>query len=102
MSQHFFFKSLLNCFYFFNQTRILCVAGELKHVLSLSKPRLIFCSPNTIAKMVGVLPEHPYIENLVLFGNEKYQHAKVIMYEDIVRGKLIDIVRFTLSNINIF
>uniref|UniRef100_A0A6P7H3I2 4-coumarate--CoA ligase 1 n=1 Tax=Diabrotica virgifera virgifera TaxID=50390 RepID=A0A6P7H3I2_DIAVI len=59
---------------------------ELKHVLSLSKPKFIFCSNKTIDKMVSVLPEHPYIQKLILFGNEACKYQNVIRYADIVRG----------------
>ncbi|XP_018574151.1 luciferin 4-monooxygenase [Anoplophora glabripennis] len=61
-------------------------ARELKHVLSLSKPKVIFCSPRTIEKMVGILPEHPYIKKLVLFGKEKSKHKNVIMYQELMEG----------------
>ncbi|KAJ8947061.1 hypothetical protein NQ318_019955 [Aromia moschata] len=44
---------------------------ELKHVLSLSKPKMIFCSERTIDKMVGILPDHPYIKRLIVFGKER-------------------------------
>lgn len=64
-------------------------AGELNHVLSLSKPKFVFCSPNTINKMVNILNEQPYIQKLVLFGNKIYKHEKVVMFQDILRGKFI-------------
>ncbi|XP_072382627.1 luciferin 4-monooxygenase [Diabrotica undecimpunctata] len=59
---------------------------ELKHVLSLSKPKFIFCSSKTIDKMVSILPEHPYIQKLILFGNEDCKYQNVTRYADIVRG----------------
>lgn len=68
------------------ETKNFHFVGELKHVLSLSKPRMIFCSPNTIDKMVNILSEHQYIQKLVLFGNKHYRHEKVVMYQDIVGG----------------
>lgn len=59
---------------------------ELKHVLNLSKPKLIFCSDRTIDKMVSVLPDHPYIDILVLFGNVECKHKHVTNFDDIIRG----------------
>lgn len=59
---------------------------ELKHVLNLSKPKLIFCSDRTIDKMVSVLPDHPYIDRLVLFGNVECKHKHVTNFDDIIRG----------------
>lgn len=74
--------------FFFYTTCCVYVAflGELKHVLSLSKPKIIFCSPRTIEKMVGILPDHPYIQRLVLFGKEKSEHQDVIMYQELIEG----------------
>lgn len=59
---------------------------ELKHVLGLSKPKLIFCSSKTIDKIVSILPDHPYVEKLVLFGDEPCSYAGVVRYDDIVKG----------------
>lgn len=64
----------------------LSFSGELKHVLNLSKPKLVFCSPETVEKMVKILPDHPYIKQLVLFGPEKYNHPKITMYNPIIAG----------------
>ncbi|KAJ8917191.1 hypothetical protein NQ315_012683 [Exocentrus adspersus] len=59
---------------------------ELKHVLGLSKPKIIFCSQRTIDKMSGILHEHPYVTNLVLFGKEKSTHANVLMFQTLLEG----------------
>lgn len=63
---------------------------ELKHVLGLSKPKLIFCSSKTIDKIVSILPDHPYVEKLVLFGDEPCSYAGVVRYDDIVKGAEVE------------
>lgn len=68
---------------------IIIFAGELKHVLSLSQPKIIFCSKQTIDKMVTILPQHSYIQKLVLFDNEPYKHPKVVKYQEIVKGRFL-------------
>ncbi|CAH2001725.1 unnamed protein product [Acanthoscelides obtectus] len=57
---------------------------ELKHVLNLSKSTVIFCSMKTVDKMISILPEHPHIKYLVLFGNEKRNHPKIVMFHEIM------------------
>lgn len=37
--------------------------------------------------MVNILHEQPYIQKLILFGNVNYKHGKVVMFQDIIRGK---------------
>ncbi|XP_057660898.1 uncharacterized protein LOC130896667 isoform X1 [Diorhabda carinulata] len=59
---------------------------ELKHVLNLSKPKLIFCSNKTIDKMVSILPDHPYIDKLVLFGNVESKQQNVTKFQDIIKN----------------
>ncbi|XP_050296214.1 uncharacterized protein LOC126736057 [Anthonomus grandis grandis] len=60
---------------------------ELKHVLNLSKPKIIFCSAKTIDKMISIRPQYPYIQKLVLYGKEiKQQNSDVFMYDDILQG----------------
>ncbi|XP_008190478.2 uncharacterized protein LOC662698 [Tribolium castaneum] len=60
--------------------------GELNHVLQLSKPKVIFCSPQTIQTMTKVFADHPNLTHLVLFGAQKRNESYVIMHEDIIRG----------------
>ncbi|KAJ8970912.1 hypothetical protein NQ314_000962 [Rhamnusium bicolor] len=60
---------------------------ELNHVLNLSKPKFIFCSTRTIDKMVGILPEHSFIRNIILFGKKKPKNNKVVAYESLIKGK---------------
>lgn len=55
-------------------------------MLNLTKPKIVFCSPKTIDKMVSVLPQHPYIQHLVLFGDKVTKHKGVTMFNDIVKG----------------
>ncbi|KAG5882798.1 hypothetical protein JTB14_035628 [Gonioctena quinquepunctata] len=60
--------------------------GELKHVLSLSKPKIIFCSSKTVDKICSILPEHPYVKQVVLFDSQETSHRNVVSYRDIIRG----------------
>lgn len=62
---------------------------ELKHALTLSKPKLVFCSEKTIEKMTSVLIDNSYIQNLVLFGNNKYSHGQIVYFNDIIKGKIL-------------
>nr|CAI5858416.1 unnamed protein product [Callosobruchus analis] len=58
---------------------------ELKHVMGLSKPKVVFCSLRTVDKMLSILHEYPYVEHLVLFGDERRSHhPKVVMFNDIM------------------
>lgn len=38
--------------------------------------------------MISILPQHPYIEKLVLFGSTLQKHDKVTLFQDIIRGRL--------------
>ncbi|XP_044258006.1 4-coumarate--CoA ligase 1-like [Tribolium madens] len=64
--------------------------GELNHVLKLSKPRVVFCSPQTIKNMTQVFAHHPNLTHLVLFGARKLNENYVTMHEDIIRGATPD------------
>ncbi|VEN46207.1 unnamed protein product [Callosobruchus maculatus] len=58
---------------------------ELKHVMGLSKPKVVFCSSRTVDKMLSILHEYPYVKYLVLFGEERRSyHPKVVMFNDIM------------------
>ncbi|KAF7268251.1 hypothetical protein GWI33_018613 [Rhynchophorus ferrugineus] len=60
---------------------------ELKHILHLSKPKAVFCSEKYINKMISVLPDHPYIQTLVVFDTKKYPQRNVIsLNNDILKG----------------
>jgi hypothetical protein len=61
--------------------------GELKHVLNLSKPRAVFCSPITVNKMTKVQRDHPFLKYIVLFGKDKPKNNRVMSFEDIIAGK---------------
>ncbi|XP_019869694.1 uncharacterized protein LOC109598263 [Aethina tumida] len=58
---------------------------ELLHVLSLSKPKVMFCSARTISKMLQVQNDHPYLQKLILFGNETKPNGRVELFNDIIR-----------------
>ncbi|XP_030755680.1 luciferin 4-monooxygenase [Sitophilus oryzae] len=60
--------------------------AELKHCLGLSKPKIVFCSDKTIDKVISILPEHEYIQKLVLFGGRRHSHPSVVSFNDIVAG----------------
>lgn len=62
------------------------VLGELKHVIGLTKPTIVFCSDKTIEKMISVLPEHPYITRLVHISKKPLKHKIVTGYFDILKG----------------
>ncbi|XP_060526778.1 uncharacterized protein LOC132702259 [Cylas formicarius] len=60
--------------------------AEVKHVLGLSKPKVVFCSEKTINKLLAALPNHPHILKLVLFGNKRRVDKNIVMFEDIIQG----------------
>lgn len=55
-------------------------------MLNLSKPKLIFCSEETIDKMLKFRATESSIEQLVLYGGTKPPNADVMMFEDILQG----------------
>ncbi|VEN46206.1 unnamed protein product [Callosobruchus maculatus] len=60
---------------------------ELRHVMDLSKPKVVFCSPRTVDKMLSLLHEYPCVKYLILFGKERRSHhPKVVMFNDIMRN----------------
>lgn len=60
--------------------------AELKHVLSLSEPKIIFCSESTIDKMNAIKSNYPYIKHLVAYGPNKTTLSGVINFDDIIQG----------------
>lgn len=77
--------------------------GELKHVINLTKPTIVFCTDKTIKKMISVLPNHPYITRLVHISKNPYKHKIVTGYFDIlegVDGKPKDVYDFVPPNID--
>lgn len=71
------------------------VLGELKHALSLSKPKVLFCSPKTSGKFFKILSEHPYIRHVVLFGKyrtiPRIPKCNVSQFQNIIKGSLLTI-----------
>lgn len=59
---------------------------ELRHVLKLSKPKIVFCSDRTVDKIVSILPDNPFIKKVVLFGKVRSKYRNVVMFEEIIRG----------------
>ncbi|XP_066145107.1 luciferin 4-monooxygenase-like isoform X2 [Euwallacea fornicatus] len=60
--------------------------AELKHVMSLSKPKVVFCSESTIGKLVSVKQNHPYLRNLVQFGPNRPSLPEIVALDDIIQG----------------
>ncbi|XP_066245232.1 luciferin 4-monooxygenase-like [Euwallacea similis] len=59
--------------------------AELKHVMSLSKPKIVFCSESTIGKLVAIKQNHPYLRSLVQFGPNRPSLPEVIALDDIIQ-----------------
>nr|CAI5855873.1 unnamed protein product [Callosobruchus analis] len=60
---------------------------ELKHVMGLSKPKVVFCSLRTVDKMLSILHEYRHLKLLVLFGEEQRSyHTNVVMFNDIMEN----------------
>ncbi|XP_045782487.1 luciferin 4-monooxygenase-like isoform X2 [Maniola jurtina] len=57
--------------------------GELNHVLGISKPRIVFYSPGAYKTHVKTLNTLPYLQKVILFGNEKLNNT--ILYEDLAK-----------------
>ncbi|XP_023030474.2 luciferin 4-monooxygenase [Leptinotarsa decemlineata] len=64
--------------------------GELKHVLGLSQPKMIFCSSETVDKIISILPEHPYVKQVILFEGSHPSYKNVVNYQDIIKGAEFD------------
>ncbi|XP_052743141.1 uncharacterized protein LOC112053001 [Bicyclus anynana] len=60
------------------------VDGELKHVLNISKPKIIFCSPASYKSHSKTLQSLPFIEKFILFGREKQNNT--LSYEEFVES----------------
>ncbi|XP_026764719.2 uncharacterized protein LOC113523050 [Galleria mellonella] len=56
-------------------------AGELKHVLGISKPKYIFCSPFFFKKHAKTLREFTYVKDIILFGDDR--PGQLILYKDL-------------------
>lgn len=41
--------------------------------------------------MISILPDHPYIQHLVLFGNKKSKLKNVTMFNTLMEGKCTEI-----------
>ncbi|XP_069364062.1 luciferin 4-monooxygenase-like isoform X2 [Maniola hyperantus] len=57
--------------------------GELKHVLGISKPKIIFYSPVAYKTHVKTLETLPYLQKLVLFGQERQNNT--LLYEELAK-----------------
>lgn len=61
-------------------------AGELKHVLGLSKPKVLFCSPDTLQNVLSIRSDLPYIQHILVYGKKAPTDNSVYMYEKIIEG----------------
>ncbi|XP_075988471.1 luciferin 4-monooxygenase-like [Anticarsia gemmatalis] len=70
------------------------VRGELTHVLNVSKPSYIICSPAMYKKHNTTFKTLPFLKKIILFGEEK--HPDVIMYDDLTfeRNKMVKNVNY--------
>ncbi|KAL3280308.1 hypothetical protein HHI36_017797 [Cryptolaemus montrouzieri] len=59
--------------------------NELKHTLNLSKPKVIFSSPTSLAKLCAIKKDHPYLKLLVSFDSNQSTQTS-IAFNPIVKG----------------
>ncbi|XP_059062588.1 uncharacterized protein LOC131855351 [Achroia grisella] len=57
-------------------------AGELKHILSISEPRYMFCSPSYYEKQEKTLKSIAYLKKIILFGDTG--PSDVLLFKDLV------------------
>jgi long-subunit acyl-CoA synthetase (AMP-forming) len=55
---------------------------EMKHAFSLSKPKIIFCSPFASEKVVSVAKSLSYVNKVVLFDDENEFGSSVTLFDD--------------------
>lgn len=69
-------------------------SGEIIHVLNISKPCYLICSPNIYKLHASTLRTRPFLKQIILFGEES--HSNVIMYNDLSleRNKKIKNVKY--------
>ncbi|GLV31341.1 uncharacterized protein CBL_11072 [Carabus blaptoides fortunei] len=66
-------------------------ADELTHTLNLSRPKVIFCSPSCLNKIVSATGAHPFIKHVVVFGRSPpLQHSMVISLENALEARFLD------------
>lgn len=70
------------------------VKGELIHVLEISKPSIIICSPTVYKNHGNILKTLPFLKKIILFGDER--QPDVIMYNDLTleRNNMIKNVKY--------
>ncbi|CAG9573670.1 unnamed protein product [Danaus chrysippus] len=63
-------------------TNIAYTKDEHKHVLDISKPKIVFCSPNAYKTNSKLFHSLPYIKSIVIYG-EKISNT--LSFEDLLR-----------------
>lgn len=61
--------------------------GELQHVINLSKPKIVFSSPEVIDKLLQIVPKNSYLTEVVEFGSGTRNNKQIISYRKIMEGK---------------
>lgn len=69
---------------------------ELRHVLNLSKPKIIFSSAQTIQKLIEIRKDHLYIKQLVLFGSNEI-NSSFTGFDTIIKGCENDEMQFEVE-----
>ncbi|KPI96568.1 Luciferin 4-monooxygenase [Papilio xuthus] len=57
------------------------VKDELRHVMNISKPKLLFCSKQAYDNHEAIFKSLVYIEKIILFGDERVEGT--LLYEDL-------------------
>lgn len=58
--------------------------GELKHSLSLSKPKFVFTSPYTAKLTIKVCKSLNYVEKVIVFGKKQFDNGS-ILFDDFIK-----------------
>lgn len=48
---------------------ILPISDEMEHAINISKPKLIFVSPQNLDQMIGVAQKNTFIEQIILYDD---------------------------------
>ncbi len=53
--------------------------GEIKHLLSLSKPKFVFTSPYTAKLMIKVCKSLKFVEKVIVFGKKSFDNRTILL-----------------------
>lgn len=76
---------------------VLYAPGEITHMLDITKPKLVICSPFTSSIMHDCIKDMRQVEHLIQFGNEALVPG--LLYEDLVKVHF-DVRDFVLADVN--